>query len=86
MSKKDLNFISYASWLISQESAVHGLKTLDILIGMAKKKGRRESIIAVGELQFDLWKLYVFFPLSLIALSCPLYVLLLKSSSFHLYP
>lgn len=48
MSKKDLNFFSYASWLISQESAVHGLKTLDILIGMAKKKGRRESIIAVG--------------------------------------
>lgn len=35
-----------------QESAVHQLKTLDILINMAKKKGRRESIIAVGEL-FD---------------------------------
>lgn len=86
MSKKDLNFISYASWLISQESAVHGLKTLDILIGMAKKKGRRESIIAVGELQFDFVETLYFFPLSLIALSCPLYVLLLKSSSFHLYP
>ena len=33
-----------------QESAVHRLKTLDILISMAKKKGRRESIIAVGKL------------------------------------
>lgn len=60
-SKKDLNFISYASWLISQESAVHGLKTLDILIGMAKKKGRRESIIAVGELQFDFVETLYFF-------------------------
>nr|XP_058965754.1 CCAAT/enhancer-binding protein zeta-like [Pocillopora verrucosa] len=37
-----------------QESAVHGLKTLDILIGMAKKKGRRESIIAVDMLK-ELW-------------------------------
>ena len=61
MSKKDLNFISYASWLISQESAVHGLKTLDILIGMAKKKGRRESIIAVGELQCDFVETLCFF-------------------------
>ena len=61
MSKKDLYFISYASWLISQESAVHGLKTLDILIGMAKKKGRRESIIAVGELQFDFVETLCFF-------------------------
>ncbi|XP_022800825.1 CCAAT/enhancer-binding protein zeta-like isoform X2 [Stylophora pistillata] len=37
-----------------QESAVHCLKTLDILIGMAKKKGRRESIIAVDMLK-ELW-------------------------------
>ncbi|XP_020619929.1 CCAAT/enhancer-binding protein zeta-like [Orbicella faveolata] len=37
-----------------QESAVHRLKTLDILISMAKKKGRRESIIAVDMLK-ELW-------------------------------
>ena len=37
---------------ITKESTVHRLKTLDILIGMAKKKGRRESIMAVGKLCF----------------------------------
>ncbi|XP_068730456.1 CCAAT/enhancer-binding protein zeta-like [Montipora capricornis] len=37
-----------------QESTVHRLKTLDILIGMAKKKGRRESIMAVDMLK-ELW-------------------------------
>ncbi|KAL9954460.1 hypothetical protein ACROYT_G042001 [Oculina patagonica] len=37
-----------------QESAVHRLKTLDMLLGMAKKKGRRESIIAVDMLK-ELW-------------------------------
>ncbi|CAH3192516.1 unnamed protein product, partial [Porites evermanni] len=37
-----------------QESAVHRLKVLDMLINMAKKKGRRESIIAVDMLK-ELW-------------------------------
>ncbi|KAJ7365571.1 hypothetical protein OS493_005686 [Desmophyllum pertusum] len=37
-----------------QESAIHRLKILDMLIGMAKKKGRRESIIAVDMLK-ELW-------------------------------
>ena len=45
-----LRYFLYPCLNVVKESAVHRLKTLDILISMAKKKGRRESIIAVGEL------------------------------------
>lgn len=37
-----------------QESAIHGLKALDMLMGMAKKKGRRECTMTIDMMK-ELW-------------------------------
>ena len=36
-----------------QESPVHTLGSLDTLLSMASKKGKRESVLAVGEFTDD---------------------------------
>lgn len=34
--------------LLIQESALHNLSSLDMLIGMVSRKGRREALMALG--------------------------------------
>ena len=42
----------------SQESPVHTLSSLDSLLSMASKKGKRECILAVGELLLQRFNLF----------------------------
>ena len=43
----------FISTLLSKESPVHQMKRLESLLSMAKKKNRREAIMALGEKYFN---------------------------------
>ena len=35
--------------ILIQDSPIHGLGSIDTLVNMAKKKGRREALLAIGQ-------------------------------------
>ncbi len=44
--------------LLVQESPVHSLAAIAGLMAMASKKGKRESILAIGKYLVQLWRLW----------------------------